>query len=115
MQLAESRPRRLHLPALAAVAILALSSSALAQPVAREADLRDNAVVPQPQSESERRAEIRRTLDQHPRKGSNSRDGRQRLSDEERRNLRKDIGDAARDVYERRKNKNKASKRNNDS
>ena len=53
--------------------------------------------------------------DQHPRKGSNSRDGRQRLGDEERRNLRKDIGDAARDVPERRKNKNKASKRNNDS
>ena len=79
------------------MAILALSSSALAQPVAREADLRDNAVVPQPQSESERRAEIRRTLDQHPRKGSNNRDGRQRLGDEERRNLRKDIGDAARD------------------
>lgn len=112
MQPAESRAQGLGFPTFAVVALLALcASSVLAQPAAFDVDLQDNAAPPVPQSESERRAEIRRTLDQHPRKGGSNRDGRQRLSDEERRDLRKDIGDAARDVYERRKGKNSASKR----
>lgn len=67
------------------------------------------------QSERDRRAEIRRTLDQRPQRGGGKvEDGRNRLSDEERRSLRKDIGDAGRDVYDKNKSrrKNGSTRRN---
>ena len=84
----------------------------LVAPLARAQQVQPDTSFPEasgafPQSESDRRAEIRRTLDQRPRKGiANRDDSRNRLSDEERRTLRKDIGDAVRDVYDKKKRKN---------
>lgn len=95
----------------AATVLCVFAGPSLAQPSLKSDGVLDEAPVP-PQSERDRRAEIRRTLDQRPQKwGSRSDDSRKRLSDEERRDLRKDIGDAARDVYRKNKRKGSSSER----